>query len=323
MDKKRTWVRITLTSAIFSLALALFSLLVGPSGIFISGLKEREIDILLGIRVPRVILGFFAGGALSLSGLLLQGVFRNVLVEPYTLGISGGASLLVAISVISNLDKAFGEFSSAIFGFFGAASVMIVILYLASKRNLRKEEILLSGVMISFISSSFIMLLFAVLRSEDVHRIILWMMGTLQEDRRELIILLSFVSLFLLFVSFFYSPNLNALQLGEEEATHLGIDVYGTRRILLLISSLATGVTVSICGIIGFVGLLVPHITRLIFGSDYRFLVFTSFLFGSAFLLLCDTASRTMIKPMELPVGVITGIVGGSLFLYLLLRKRA
>lgn len=322
MHKKRSWAYALIISCAISFLIGIFSVLIGPSGFFLFNLDKKEEEILLGIRFPRVLTGFFAGGALSLSGLLLQGVFRNVLVEPYTLGISGGASFFVALSVVSNLEGALGGFSSPFFGFIGASFVLLIILYLASKRNLKKEEILLSGVMISFISSSLIMLLFAIIRSEDVHRIILWMMGSLQEDRSELIFLLSLVSIFSLFFSFFYSPNLNALQLGEEEAKHLGVDVYRTRFVLLFLSSLATGVTVSICGIIGFVGLLVPHITRLMFGSDYRFLIFSSFFFGSGFLLISDAISRVIIKPMELPVGVITGIVGGSLFVYLLLRKR-
>lgn len=309
-------------SILFLFLCAIYSLLVGPAGILLFPSDDYERAILMNIRLPRVLLGFAAGGSLSLSGLLLQGVFRNVLVEPYTLGISGGAALFVALSIIARLDEIFGPFALSVAGFAGSLFVILTILFLSSRRYFKKEELLLCGVMISFISSSFVMLCFALIRSEDVHRIIFWMMGSLQEENKKLILFLCSLSVFSLFVSYFFSLDLNALQLGEEEAAYLGIDVFRVKRLLLFISSILTGITVSVTGVIGFVGLLVPHVMRLFFGPDYRFLLFSSFLFGSAFLIVCDTFSRTLIKPAELPVGVITGIVGGSLFLFLLLRRR-
>lgn len=321
-EKKRKWY-LSLIASIFILLLsAISSLFLGPAGFVLFPSDSYERAILFDIRLPRILLGFAAGGSLSLSGLLLQGIFRNALVEPYTLGISGGAALFVALTIVTRLDEIFGSFFLSISGFVGSLFVLFFILSLSSKRYLKKEELLLSGVMISFISSSFIMLFFALVRSEDVHRIIFWMMGTLQEEKKGVIFLLSFFSIFFLFVSYLFSFDLNALQLGEEEASHLGVDVFKTKRVILAISSFLTGITVSVTGIIGFVGLLVPHLMRIIFGSDHRFLLFSSFLFGSSFLIVCDTISRTIIKPAELPVGVITGIVGGSLFLYLLLRKK-
>lgn len=322
MEKKRKWLISLFFSLFFLLLCGIGSLVTGPAGFLFFPSDQYERAILLNIRLPRVLLGFAAGGSLSLSGLLLQGIFRNPLVEPYTLGISGGAALFVALSIVARLDEIFGQFAISVAGFAGSLLVILTILTLSSKRHLKKEELLLSGVMISFISSSFVMLCFSLLRSEDVHRIIFWMMGTLQEEKKEFILFLSFLSLLSLFVSQFFSLHLNALQLGEEEAAHLGIDVFRVKRFLLFMSSILTGVTVSITGIVGFVGLLIPHLMRLLFGSDYRFLLFSSFLFGSSFLIVCDTLSRTLIKPAELPVGVITGIVGGSLFLFLLLRRK-
>ncbi|MCX7856564.1 MAG: iron ABC transporter permease [Deltaproteobacteria bacterium] len=323
MKEKKKKLLISLVGSFLILLICVFSsIIVGPAGMVLLPKDIYEEAILFDLRLPRVLLGFAAGGSLSLSGLLLQGIFRNALVEPYTLGISGGAAIFVAISIITRLDEIFGSFFLSVAGFVGSFVVLLIILFLSSRKHLKKEELLLSGVMISFVCSSFIMLLFAIVRSEDVHRIIFWMMGTLQEDKRGMILFLSLVSVFFLLMSYLFSVDLNALQLGEEEASHLGVDVFRIKRILLILSSVLTGITVSITGIIGFVGLLVPHVMRLFFGSDHRFLVFSSFFFGSSFLIVCDTISRILIRPAELPVGVITGIFGGSLFLYLLLRRK-
>lgn len=322
MEAKKRWIVSFAISILFLFVCGMISLSVGPAGILIFPSDAYEKSILFDIRLPRVLLGFAAGGGLSLSGLLLQGVFKNVLVEPYTLGISGGAALFVSFSVLLRLDEKLGSAGLSLAGFLGSLFVLLAILLISSRRYFRREELLLTGVMISFICSSFIMLLFALFRSEDVHKIIFWMMGTLQEDKKSLIFFLCAFSLLSLLISYIFCLDLNALQLGEEEASNLGIDVYRVKRILLCVSSILTGITVSITGIIGFVGLLVPHIMRLFYGTDHRFLLSLSFFFGSAFLILCDTISRTILEPAELPVGVITGIIGGFFFLFLLLGKN-
>ncbi|MCS7281616.1 MAG: iron ABC transporter permease [Desulfobacterota bacterium] len=321
-DKKKKWLISIIASVLVLIGSSFVSLIIGPAGMIILPSGNSEETIFFDIRLPRVVLGFGAGGSLSLSGLLLQGIFKNPLMEPYTLGISGGAAFFVALGIMLGLEEMIGITSLPFFGFLGSLFVLFVIYIIASKRFFNKEEVLLSGVMISFISASLIMLFFALAKSEEIHRIIFWMMGTLQEERKELVFLLPIVALSFLFLSYLFSVDLNALQLGEEEASRLGVNVLRTKRTILLISSVLTGMTVSITGIIGFVGLVVPHIMRKLFGPDYRLLFFSSFFFGGAFLNLCDVLSRTIIKPSELPVGVITGIVGGSLFLYLIVRKK-
>lgn len=181
--------------------------------------------------------------------------------------------------------------------------------------------LLLTGVMFSFISSSLIMLIMSIARTEEAHGIIFWIMGSLEETRPLLLKLICFVIPIGAILSFSKAWDLNALCLGEEEAVHLGINLEKTKKILFVLSSLMTGVAVSVSGIIGFVGLLVPHLARMFIGTDHRILMPASFLLGGVFLVLCDTIARTIIAPIELPVGVITGIIGGTVFLYFLAKN--
>lgn len=175
---------------------------------------------------------------------------------------------------------------------------------------------MLTGVMISFIASSLIMLIMAVSRTEELQGIIFWIMGSLEESNWFLIMTMFLVSLAGLLVSYLFCFDLNALALGEEEALHLGINVERTKKMLFLLASFLTGCSVSVAGIIGFVGLAIPYFIRLLVGLDYRALLIISFLAGGAFLILSDTLARTLISPLELPVGVITGIIGGGMFVY-------
>lgn len=291
--------------------------------LFFGGDDATKSSILLDIRLPRIILGFAIGGALSLAGVILQGMFRNPLVEPYTLGISGGAALGACLNIVLRLNHGLGILSLPLCGFLGAILVILLIYSLSIRKGvLKMQGLLLSGVMISFISSSLIMLIMSVSRAEDLHGIVFWVMGSLEEPNWLLIKLALAVSVFGLAASYIFCFDLNALSLGEEEALHLGINVERTKRLLFIMASLLTGFSVSVAGIIGFVGLIVPHFVRIFVGGDHRILLAGSFLCGAAFLILCDTLARIIIAPMELPVGVITGILGGSFFIYALTKKQ-
>lgn len=314
------------------IGISLYSLTLGPAQIsfdriisllFFGRDETAESNILLDIRLPRIILGFAVGGALSLAGVILQGMFRNPLVEPYTLGISGGAALGACLNIVLMLNRSLGIFSLPLCGFLGAILVIMLIYSLSIRKGvLKMQGLLLSGVMISFISSSLIMLIMSVSRAEDLHGIVFWVMGSLEEPNWLLIKLALGVSIFGLVASYIFCLDLNALSLGEEEALHLGINVERTKRLLFITASLLTGFSVSIAGIIGFVGLIVPHFVRMFAGGDHRILLAGSFLCGAAFLIFCDTLARIIIAPMELPVGVITGILGGILFIYALTKKQ-
>lgn len=312
------------------LCVAIFSLAVGPAGIpvkkiipiLLEGKGTVEYNILFDIRLPRIILGFAIGGSLSLAGIILQGMFRNPLVEPYTLGISGGAALGVSLNIIFGLYK-IGILTLPFFGFLGAAAVIMLVYFLNMRKGIVKlQGLLLNGVMISFISSSLIMLIMSLSRSEDLHGIVFWIMGSLEEPDWAIIKVTVSAAIILLIISHLFCLDLNAFSLGEEEALHLGISIERTKRLLFIIASLLTGFSVSVAGMIGFVGLVVPHFVRMFVGSDHRISLIAAFLAGGAFLIFCDTLARTIIAPLELPVGVITGILGGSLFVYALTKRE-
>jgi len=313
------------------LSIGIFSLFIGSSKIplntiiplILGGKGTTEYTILFDIRLPRIILGFAVGGALSLAGVILQGMFRNPLVEPYTLGISGGAALGVCLNIVFRLHQALGVLSLPLSGFLGAILVILFVYSLSIRRGILKiQGLLLCGVMISFISSSLIMLILAISRAEDLHGIVFWIMGSLEEPNWLLIKLAFLVSILGLVISYLFCFRLNAFSLGEEEALHLGINVERTKRSLFVLASILTGFSVSVAGIIGFVGLVVPHFVRMFIGGDHRVLLISSFLCGASFLIFCDTLARTIISPLELPVGVITGILGGSLFVYALSKRQ-
>ena len=291
-------------------------------GILRKGHESMEYTILSQIRLPRVLLGIAVGGALSLSGILLQGVYRNPLVEPYTLGISGGASLGVAFAIVFGLHQLIGSFVLPIAGFAGSF-LIIFLVYTISTRSgrINIQSMLLTGVMISFIASSAMMLLMATTSSENLHGIIFWIMGSLDEPDMSLIYITLIMALGSLVVSYLFVQPLNALRLGEEKAKHLGINTDTAIKLLFLMASLLAGVSVAVAGVIGFVGLIIPHLMRLLVGSDYRILLVSSFLSGSIFLVLSDVIARTIISPNELPIGVITGIVGGIVFLLMMSRS--
>ncbi len=283
-----------------------------------------EHSILFNIRLPHILLGIAVGGSLSLSGVILQGMFRNPLTEPYTLGIAGGAVLGVSINIVFRLGNVFGFIIFPISGFLGALLVIILIYVFNIRKGIVKiQGLLLTGVMMSFISSSLNMLIMSIARTEDLQGIIHWTMGSLSESNWTLILIILSVSILGLILSSFFSLDLNAFGMGEEEAIHIGINTSRTKKILFILVSILVGLSVSVGGIIGFVGLIVPHFMRLSVGGDHRILLVSSFLSGAAFLILCDMIARIIISPLELPVGVITGIIGGILFITAINRKKA
>jgi iron complex transport system permease protein len=312
------------------MGVSLLSLSIGSSGIplgkiiplFLRGQGSTDYSILFDIRLPRIILGFAVGGALSLAGVILQGLFRNSLVEPYTLGISGGAALGVCVTTILGLSRILGIYALPISGFLGGFAVILFLHLVSTRRGvLRIHGLLLTGVMINFISSSAVILIMSISRIEELQSILFWIIGSLNETDWLLVKLAFFIVIAGLIASYFFCFDLNALALGEEEALHLGINVERTKHILLVIAAILTGLCVSMTGAIGFVGLVVPHFVRMCVGMDHRILMISSFLSGAIFLIFCDTLAKTVAMPMELPVGVVTGILGGILFIYALMKR--
>jgi ABC-type Fe3+-siderophore transport system, permease component len=288
----------------------------------LSNKNSIEYDVLLKLRIPRTITALAVGGSLSLCGVILQGIYRNPLVEPFTLGISGGASLGVAIAIVSGLSV-LGAYILPLFGFAGAF-ITIFLVYFLSIRNRRIEinQMLLIGIMLSFISSSIVMFLMSITSAEKINNIVFWTMGSLSNTNIKTALGLLFLSMLSLIIAYIYFTPLNALRLGESKAQHLGINAQVSIRVLFVLTSVLTGCCIAATGVIGFVGLIVPHTARLITSNNYKILLASSFLIGSIFLILCDLLARIIIFPNELPIGVITGILGGLSFLFILHKSK-
>lgn len=329
MNKEISWLFYVLLLVAAVMGAAILSLSVGEIRIPLNDIpklladkESMEFGVLTYIRIPRILLGFAVGGSLSLAGAILQGIYRNPLVEPYTLGISGGASLGVTFAIVAGLHL-LNILFLPLAGFIGAfATIFLVYTLSIRKGSLSVNRMLLIGVMVSFISSSIMMFLMSITAVENIHGIVFWIMGSLNESNTAMIWGMVSLSVICLIIAYIFVMPLNALRLGEEKARHLGINSDITIRILFVITSLLTGACIAVAGIIGFVGLVVPHIVRLWVGSDYRIVLIASFLTGGAFLIVCDVLARTVISPNELPIGVITGIVGGIAFIILLSRSQ-
>ena len=333
MTKKYTkWFLFPLATFLLLVISAMVSLSTGVADISLSNIfsilqhgEGMEYFILTQIRIPRTLLAIAVGGSLGLAGAILQGIFRNPLVEPYTLGISGGAALGVAIAIVAGLQITLGVFILPMAGFAGAIITILLVSLLGFFRGGADiNRMLLIGVMISFLASSLVMLLISLTARENMHGIIFWIMGSLDEPNPMLIHIAVIASILGLVFSYFFTHSLNALRLGETKASSLGINSKYSIRLLFVFSSLLAGICVAVAGVIGFVGLIVPHIVRMMVGSDYRILLIGSFLGGGVFLIISDIIARTIIAPNELPIGVITGITGGILFIAVMtnLKKR-
>lgn len=309
-----------LVTAAVSLTIGEINFPITELSSILSNKSSMEYGILAHIRIPRTLLAFAIGGSLSLTGVILQGIYRNPLVEPYTLGISGGASFGVTLAIITGMYTA-GRFILPLFGFAGAFVTIFLVYVLSLKRGaVSVSRMLLIGVMISFISSSLVMFLMSIASVDHIPGIVFWTMGSLNETNITVVNSMVFLSILLLLVSYFFAVPLNALRMGEFKARHLGINTSTTVRLLFILTSLLTGSCIAVSGVIGFVGLIIPHSVRLFVGTDYKILLASSFLSGGIFLILCDIIARTIIAPNELPIGVITGILGGITFIFIVSR---
>jgi len=287
--------------------------------ILLNGKGSVEYTILRDIRIPRVFLGLSVGGALSLAGVILQGIYRNPLVEPYTLGISGGAALGVSFTIVAGLNYSIGAIMLPASGFVGALVTVLMVYFLSVRKGkISTQNMLLIGVMVSFIASSAMMFIMSTTSNDNLHNIVFWVMGSLDESNEKLIGTSGIIAICGLCASYLFIHTLNALRLGEDKARHLGINTDLSIKLLFVIASILTGMCVSVAGVIGFVGLIIPQFVRILVGPDFRILLISSFLTGGGFIVFCDTIARTIIAPNELPIGVITGIIGGISFIFIL-----
>ncbi len=277
--------------------------------------------IIYKIRLPRVILALFVGAALATAGAALQGLLRNPLAEPYTIGVASGASVGAALVIIFIGGELFGFALLPFAAFLGAFLTGLLVYRLALiNGHMAVETLILAGVVMSSFMSA-ILSYMLTLAGENLQQVIYWLMGSLGLRGSEYFIYTLPLLLAGIFLLCFYGRDLNILTFGEETAGQLGISVERTKRIILLLAALLTGIAVSLAGTIGFVGLIIPHLVRLMLGPDHRVLLPVSALGGGIFLIWADLVARVAAAPVELPVGVVTAFLGAPFFLYLL-RKR-
>lgn len=281
-------------------------------------------DIFLNIRLPRVLFAFIIGFSLSMIGVIFQALLRNDLATPYTLGVSSGGALGAVISIKSGLAITFVGFTTiSIFSVIGSVLTILLIYWIAkSKIGISPETLVLTGVTVSLFFSSMILFIHYLADFTETYRMIRWLMGGLQiTGWNYLIALIPFT--ILIFIFFYFNAHaFNVMSAGRDLAMSKGVNVESLQKYSFLSGSILIGLVVAFAGPIGFIGLIIPHLIRLLLGPDHRVLLIASSLFGGIFLVWCDTIARTIISPAELPVGVITSIIGGPYFIWLLIRKR-
>ncbi|HEF8772333.1 MULTISPECIES: FecCD family ABC transporter permease [Providencia] len=282
-------------------------------------------QIWLNIRLPRILLAILVGLALAVSGAIMQGLFRNPLADPSLLGISSGAALCVAAFIVLSVSLPsvllnYGHIGAA---FVGSLIVSLIIFSLNRYSNGNLARLLLAGIAINALCMSFIGVLSYISDDQQLRTFSLWMMGTLASVDWTSLTIAASVILPTCLICLWQGKKLNLLQLGDEDAHYLGLNVEKTKFILLFLSALLVGCAVAMSGVIGFVGLVVPHLIRMTLGPDHRWLIPGSAIVGATLLLVADTIARTAVSPAEIPVGLLTGLIGGPYFLWLILRQPA
>ena len=294
--------------------------LVAPSDIT----QTAEV-IIMQIRLPRVICGALVGAALATAGVIYQGIFRNPMADPYVIGAMSGASLGSALVLVLGIGiSLLGVNTVQVFAFVGSLTTVLIV-YSISKYGSRVPVtmLLLTGIAVTYFQSAIVTFLQVIASESVLHGLTFWLIGSLSstENWTKVWSILPLIIIGIV-ISYLYSRDLNILALGEDQAQHLGVEIEKVKRILLICGALLTAAAVSISGLIGFVGLIIPHLTRVIVGPDHRILLPTSAVVGASFLMFCDAIARIAMGSGEAPVGVITALSGGPFFIYLLRRRK-
>jgi iron complex transport system permease protein len=292
---------------------------------WLTDIAKNEEMIIWNIRLPRVLLAFCIGASLALAGAAFQGLLRNPLADPYTIGVSSGASLGAVLVLFFQVSiVGLGSFTLPVVAIlFGLISLLIVFgLVRLSSKSLAIETIILAGIIVSAFIGALVSLIISLSDRESMTQIIYWLYGSVGMRGWSHIQLILPFMLIGSFILIYHYRELNALALGEDAADHIGVDVKKGKTFVLIGASLLTGAAVAVSGSIGFVGLVIPHFVRLVTGPNHRHVLPLSMLVGGAFLILADLMARTIIAPKELPIGVITALIGAPVFALLLIRER-
>lgn len=323
---RRVTVSLWLLAALLSLLTFMatgFGALRLPVSLLWNGSDEALLQIWLTIRLPRVLLALVIGGSLALAGCVMQGLFRNPLADPGLLGISSGAALAVALWVVLplSLPALVMLYAPMLAAFLGALAATVAIFLLSQQRNSSLSRLLLVGIAINALCGAAVGVLSWVSNDAQLRQLSLWGMGSLGQAQWSTLLAVTSLMVPTALVIWRMANALNVLQLGDEEAHYLGVDVAVVQRILLLCSALLVAAAVAVSGVIGFVGLVVPHLMRMWLGADHRAAIPGSILAGASLLLVADTAARTLVAPAEMPVGLLTSLLGAPWFLWLIFRR--
>ncbi|WP_203332131.1 iron chelate uptake ABC transporter family permease subunit [Planococcus beigongshangi] len=317
-------VSLSLLSGAIVLGVTIGTVSISPVVLWNPASDEAAANILWNIRMPRVVLAGLVGAALAIAGAAFQGLLKNPLADPYTLGVSSGASVGAVMTLFFGISIPFlGSFTLPVMSMIGALLTMILVMGFARlvDRSMKMETVILTGIIFSSFLGSVISLMIA-LTGEELRQIIGWLLGSVSMRGWPYVQMALPFILVGSFVLWLNRRELNAMLFGEERAQHLGVDVKKRKWSILIGGSVLTGAAVAVSGTIGFVGLVVPHMTRLVWGSDHRHLLPLSFINGAALLIVCDLVARTIISPTELPIGVITAFIGAPVFAFIFFRQR-
>ena len=297
---------------------------ITPNELLKNEISNEKLIIFWQLRVPRVLLAAIVGAGLSLSGLVTQAILRNPLATPYTLGISGGSAFGAMLAIKLGLDITFLGFSPIIiFAFLGSIiTAGIIYIFAMSSHKISTYVLILAGVTISYFLGAVNLFIQFISDFTETRQMVRWMMGGLETIGYSDIFGLAFPALSSMILISFYAKDLNILSLGDDLALSKGVDVSASVKGLFILVSITVATVVSFAGPIGFVGLIIPHFLRLWMGPDNRYLIPASVLGGAVFLMISDTLARLILAPTELPVGVLTAILGGPGFILMLLKKR-
>ena len=333
MKQIRTQKTVVTVAVMLPLGIAAFiaAFLLGSSGISISELIDlmrgeggkSVTTIFFSLRLPRAILAFISGGALSIAGACLQGMFKNPMADSYVIGVSSGAALGATVALTFSATLGFLGFGPvAIFAFAGALLAVMAVYNLARiQGKVTTFSLLLAGIAVSTLASALVYCIMILFRDKMEH-VVMWTMGSFTSASWDKVIFAVPPMVVASALCMLFARDLNIMLQGDEAARHLGVDAGRVRRSLIVLTTLAAACAVSVSGIIGFVGLIVPHILRLLLGPDHKRLLPLSFFGGGIFLLICDTLARLVLDTQEIPVGVITAVIGVPFFLFLLRRGR-
>jgi len=286
-------------------------------------IKPAHLFIVNNVRMPRIVLAAMVGGILAVIGAVFQALFKNPMADPYVMGVSAGAAFGATLGIVFGIGISFFGLSMISMMAFAGAMVTIFIVYNLARigGKVSTTGILLAGIVINALLSSLISFIMLIYHNE-IDKIVIWTMGSFNAASWEHVTLLGIPMVLGVAYMLSLSRELNALILSEDDAMNLGIDVERIKKTALVVASFLAAFSVSVSGIIGFVGLIVPHFVRMFFGSDHRLLLPVSFIGGALFMLMCDTLARSIIPNMEIPVGIITSIIGGPFFLILLQKHK-